>query len=111
MSIQAATFELEQARSLSRARKRPIERSRSEVLELDAAVEAVERHNLESSDGIPAQVRALVLQLARRLSVSAPPSVMRARTLARRSVSPMSNPNPPRDVAGRVQTFQNSATF
>jgi hypothetical protein len=83
MSIQAAAVELERARALSRARRRERERARSEVSDLEAAVDAVERHSLESIEGIPAQVRALVGRLATRLSVSAPPSVMRARTLTR----------------------------
>ena len=83
MSIQAATAELELARALSWTTRRARERALSEVSDLEAAVDAVERHNLDSTEGIPAQVRALVGRLATRLSVSAPPSVMRARTLAR----------------------------
>ena len=83
MSIQAATAELERARALSWTGRRARERARSEVSDLEAAVDAVERHNLDSTEGIPAQIRTLVGRLASRLSVSAPPSVMRARTLAR----------------------------
>jgi hypothetical protein len=83
MSIQAAAIEFEQARRLSRAQARERERRRLEVIDLETAVDAVEMHSLESTAGIPAQVRALVRQLSNRLSVSAPSTVMRARTLAR----------------------------